>query len=241
MARALKMVNDLEEAPTPHLNSNSGKLRMRRPFDTRVTHITRWIAESGKALQPDRSQVERFLHMLDPGAHFFSFRTFSDTPYTRLPGRDPLERAIHAPLERCWDELVALNQEGAAVAVTVNASNGRGRGVMDIVRIRALFLDDDDPGARTLPLEPPPGITVESSPGRYHHYWLVQGLAPEDFVSAQRGVADRYGGDARACALNQAMALPGFWRRKRLGWPYQVRLLRELAADSEEPEFRGGL
>ncbi len=199
---------------------------MRRPFDAQVSHIARWIAESGGRLQPDREQAWRFLRLLDADADFFSFRTFSDTPYTRIPGGDPLERAIHGPLERCWTELAVLNRAGAAICVTINATNGRGRGPRDIVRVRAQFVDDDDPGVRTLPLSPPPAITVESSPGRYHHYWLVRELAPEEFVSAQVRLANRYGGDRKACAQNQAMALPGFWRRKSLRAVHQVRLLR---------------
>ena len=203
---------------------------MRRPFDTRVSHIACWIAETGMELQPDREQARRFLHLLDPDAGFFSFRTFSDTPYTRIRGGDPLERAIHAPLERCWAELTALNRAGAGVAVTINAGNGRGRRVEDIVRIRALFVDDDDPGARTLPLQPEPDITVQSSPGRFHHYWLTAGLPLDGFVPAQKGLARRFGTDPKVWVLNQAMALPGFWRRKRVGSPHQVRLLRGRAA-----------
>ena len=35
------------------------------------------------------------------------------------------------------------------------------------------------------------------------------------YVDALRRLAARYGGDDRVCALNQAMQLPGFWRRKR--------------------------
>ena len=95
-----------------------------------------------------------------------------------------------------------------------------------MVRVRALFVDDDDPEGRTLSLEPEPDITVQSSPGRYHHYWRVLGLALEAFAPAQVRLANRYGTDRRVCALNQAMTLPGFWRRKRLGVPYRTRLVR---------------
>ena len=199
---------------------------MRRPFDAQVRHIARWIAETGSKLQPDRAQAQRFLRLLDPDAGCFSFRSFSDTPYTRIPGSDPLERAIHGPLERCWAELAALNRAGAAICVTINATNGRGRRPRDIVRVRALFVDDDDPGSRAVPLAPPPDITVESSPGRYHHYWLVRELALEEFVPAQVRLANRYGCDRKVCALNQAMVLPGFWRRKSVGVVHQTRLLR---------------
>lgn len=211
---------------------------MRRPFDAQVSHIARWIAESGSRLQPDLAQAQYFLRLLDPEAGFFSFRTFSDTPYTRIPGSDPLERAIHGPPGRCWAELAALNQAGAAICVTVNATNGRGREPRDIERVRALFLDDDDPASRAVRLSPPADITVETSPGRYHHYWLVRELALEEFIPAQVRLANRCGGDRKVCALNQAMALPGFWRRKSVGGTHQTRLLRvrrEMPRDLRAP------
>ncbi len=198
---------------------------MHRPFDTRVSHIARWIAETGKRVLPDRAQARRFLRLLDPDAALFSFRTFSDTPYTRIPGSDPLERAIHGSLERCWAELTALNRAGAAICVTINATNGHGRRPRDVTRVRALFVDDDDPGSRAVLLSPPPDITVESSPGRYHHFWLVRDLVLEEFVPAQVRLANRYGTDRKVCSPNQAMALPGFWRRKSVGVVHQTRLL----------------
>jgi len=202
---------------------------MRRPFDRQVGHVALWLEERGRELEPDPVQARRFLELLDPDADFFSFRTFSETPYTRVPGGDPLERSIHAPFEQCWDELVGLNRAGAAVAVTINATNGRGRKIDDILRVRALFLDLDRPELCTKPLAPEPDISVESSPGRFHHYWLTSGMPPAEFVPAQRALARRYGGDHKVCALNQAMALPGFWRRKALGTVSQTRLPEPVA------------
>ena len=167
--------------------------------------------------------AQRFLHWLDPEAEEFAFRTFSDTCYTRLPGLDPLEREFHGSLLDCWDALVALNRAGAVAAVTINQTNGRGRGVADIVRVRALFLDDDrgmEPDLFTLP----PHCRVESSEHHNHYYWLVSGLETGVFVDVQRRLAARYGGDDRVCALNQAMQLPGFWRRKRGREPHIQRV-----------------
>jgi hypothetical protein len=187
---------------------------LRRPFDPRVTHIAAWLAQRGGSLHPDRKQADRFLRALDPDAGFFSFRTFSETPYTRLPGRDPLERAIHGSLASCWDELVALNRAGAAISVTVNATNGKGRAPGDIVRVRALFVDDDHPERRPDGLLPRAHISVQSSPGRFHHYWRVRDVSPQAFRRLQCRLAERFGTDHRVSAPNQSMALPGFWRRK---------------------------
>jgi hypothetical protein len=172
--------------------------------------------------------AEAFLARLDGDAAFFSFRTFSDTPYTRRLGGDPLEHAIHGSLQACWWELTALNQAGAAVAVTINQTSARGRAVDDIVRVRALFMDDDrgtDPGSFRLP----PHLRVITSERHNHYYWLVRDLEISDFKLNQSRLAARYDGDHRVTALNQAMQLPGFWRRKRISCPRMPRL--ELLSD----------
>ena len=182
--------------------------------DPCLSHVAAWLRHSGGLLAPRRELAARFLHWLDPDAEEFAFRTFSDTSYTRLPGLDPLERELHGSLSACWDDLVELNRSGAAVAVTINQTNGRGRGVADIKRVRALFLDDDRGMAPDL-FALPPHCRVESSEHHSHYYWLVSGLQTGVFVDALRRLASRFGGDDRVCALNQAMQLPGFWRRKR--------------------------
>ena len=190
--------------------------RFRR--DPCLDHVARWIAFRGGALIPDREMAETFLQRLDPRARRFSFRTFSDTEYTLAAARDPLERAMHGSLDDCWPELVRLSRAGAAVSVTVNETNGQGRTVGDIVRVRALFLDDDgggDVGRFSLS----PHLMVRTSASHCHYYWFVDGLSLASFEACQRQLAGRYGGDMRVCALNQSMQLPGLWRRKRVTQP----------------------
>ncbi|MES9896347.1 MAG: hypothetical protein ABW141_15770 [Candidatus Thiodiazotropha endolucinida] len=117
------------------------KRRYRR--DPCLSHVARWIASQGRRYPPDKGQAMRFLERLDPTAGFFSFRTFSDTEYSRSPGYDPLEKAVHGTLDACWEQLVTLNRQGAVVSVTINRTNGVGRGLSDIHQVRALFVDDD--------------------------------------------------------------------------------------------------
>ncbi|MEW8330145.1 MAG: hypothetical protein AB2651_18110 [Candidatus Thiodiazotropha sp.] len=199
---------------------------MKRLFkrDPNTSHIARWIEFQGRELQAQREESERFLMRLDPEAGYFSFRTFSDTGYTRSSTGDPLQQEIHGSLDACWHRLVALNRQGAVIAVTINHGNGRGRRSADIRRVRALFLDDDrgsDPGR--FPLKP--HLRVETSVGHNHFYWLVEGLPLQHFASCQQRLAERYQGDTRVQALNQAMQLPGFWRRKRITQPRLPRVL----------------
>jgi hypothetical protein len=188
-------------------------------LDPCVGQIAQWIAEQGRRLTPSFEQAQRFLLALDPEAERFSFRTFSDTAYTRLPGRDPLERALHGSLDDCWEELADLNRRGAAVSVTINLTNGQGRAPNDIERIRALFLDDDRPPQNLDRFTLPPQIQVQTSPGRFHHYWLINDLPLVRFSELQSRLAQYYGGDNKVMAVNQSMQLPGFWRRKSLTRP----------------------
>lgn len=193
--------------------------------DSCVSHVARWLAREGEKLDPDRFQVERFLERLDPGAERFSFRCFSDTEYTRLSGYDPLERELHGSLKQCWSELRELNRLGAAISVTVNQTNGTGRRVEDIQRVRALFLDYDrvsDPA----PFPLTPHLRVQTSSRHCHYYWFVDGVGLEVFQGAQRQLAERFQGDSRVCALNQSMQLPGFWRRKQAGSPCMPLLIQ---------------
>lgn len=197
------------------------KPRYRR--DPCHAHIAAWIAAQGYGYRPDRGEAERFLKGLDPEADSFSFRTFSDTEYTRSGPRDPLEMAIHGTLDGCWDHLENLNRLGAVISVTINRTSGQGRGVEDVEQVRALFLDDDRGGhPQRFPLKP--HIQVETSPGHYHHYWRVCWLPLRHFSSLQQRLARAYQGDSRVQALNQSMQLPGFWRRKSVTRPRLSRL-----------------
>ena len=194
--------------------------------DPCVAHVAAWIEQLGRSLIPDFDAAEAFLQALDPSVKYFSFRTFSDSPYTRHTGKDPLERAIHGGLKTCWDELVELNRRGAAVSVTINHTNGQGRTAADIEQVRALFLDDDGPPDRLDRFPLPPHIQVRTSPGHYHHYWRVEGMPLFSFCGLQQQLARRYGGDNKVMALNQSMQLPGIWRRKSLKRPVMSSIHR---------------
>jgi len=207
----------------------------RRP-DRHISHIAAWLQHTGSDCLPDRAQAERFLYWLDRSAGYFSFRTFSETPYTRLPGHDPLEHALHGSLDECWRELCALNRAGAVICVTINETDGTGREVEHIRRVRALYVDDDQPDRRVGGFALPPHLSVESSPGRYHHYWRVEGVSREQFPGMQQELARLYKTDHRVFGLNQSMGLSGFWRRKRLKESVQTKLRSVVERPSLSPD-----
>ena len=157
---------------------------------------------------------------LDPAATFFTFQTFDDNPERDDP---KLARILHGTLEARCSELVSLNNKGAGIFVTINATDGKGRTTENIVVVRGVFADLD--GA---PLEPVlrngrlPHIVVNSSPNRWHTYWRVAGMKLDDFGEVQKELARCFNGDPSVCDLPRVMRLPGFLHRKRE--PFLVRI-----------------
>jgi hypothetical protein len=163
----------------------------------------------------DITQAQRFVALIagDGGA---TFQTFDDS------GKRQLAHILQGTLKQHESRLQALNAQGAGVFLTVNESTGKGRCNANIIRVRALFLDTDGAAYPAhLPLEP--HIVVQSSPGRWHLYFLVNGVALENFGVMQAALADLYGTDSTITDLCRVMRLPGFFHRK--GHPVQVELL----------------
>jgi len=90
--------------------------------------------------------------------------------------------------------------------------------------VRAVFVDLD--GA---PLEPvltcglEPHIVCESSPGRFHAYWLCDDCPLDKFESVQRALARRFAGDGSVHDLPRVLRVPGFVHAK--GEPFLSHVL----------------
>jgi len=169
-------------------------------------------------LMPNLDTARAFLRTLD-STGVFSFATFPDS------GDEPhLRRRFHGPLDAALiAELVALNSSNAGVFVTVNELDGRGYCATNVTRVRAVFVDLD--GADVEPVlgwSLKPHMVVESSPGKWHAYWLVEGLPTAAFIGVQVALAHLFGGDPKVCDLPRVMRLPGFYHRK--GTSVQVAL-----------------
>ena len=109
----------------------------------------------------------------------------------------------------------------------VNEGDGKGRTESNVTRVRAHFVDLD--GA---PIEPvleagaPPNIVVESSPKKWHAYWLVSDSALPDFKPRQQTMAAQFAGDPSVNDLPRVLRMPGFWHLKET--PFQTRLVRPV-------------
>jgi hypothetical protein len=181
------------------------------------------------------SDTRQFLELLDPTTDNFTFQTIDDNSV-----RDDkrLLRTLHGSLDKMnrLNDLVSLNDRGAGVFITINQTTGRQRRKEDVVEIRSVFVDLD--GA---PLRPvydhhiQPQIIVETSPGKFHVYWLTYDVPLDDFRAIQLALAERFNGDQTVCDLPRVMRLPGFFHRKRE--PFQTRIIR---AD-DTPRYPGSI
>ncbi|MHB1926717.1 MAG: AAA family ATPase [Leptospirillum sp.] len=175
----------------------------------------------------DFTETESFLQALDPmGA--FTFQSFDDTPRKE----SYLAKVFHGSFSEHRDELARLNKTGAGIFVTVNKTDLRGRKAENITGIRAVFLDlDGAPLPSEWLLEP--HLIIESSPGRYHVYYLVEPGFPLDrFESVQKAIAARFNGDPAVSDLPRVMRITGFIHRK--GEPFRSRIVQD---HSLEPRY----
>lgn len=153
---------------------------------------------------PDLAVARRFLSLLDPDQNArWYFRTIPD-------GGGGKGRNYAGTLADVAIDLQVDNANGRGVFVVINAG---GHKTADITRVRAVWADFDSPNLpRTMPLKP--HIVVESSSGKYHAYWLVDGLPLDMFKSVQLAIATRCGSDPSVCDLPRVMRLPGFIHQK---------------------------
>jgi len=113
--------------------------------------------------------------------------------------------------------------QGSGVWVMVNEGDGQGRTAKNVVKIRALFIDLDgspwEPAAERLK----PHMRVESSPGRWHLYWLVGDCTLDEFTPIQKAIARRFNGDPACHDLPRVLRVPGFYHLK--GEPVMTKLI----------------
>lgn len=168
----------------------------------------------------DKNEALRFLGMLDPGETRFHFTTLDDDKSRSSP---TLIWDFFGTLEDAWPEIVARQQRGAGAFVVVNRTDGAGRrGHDNIASVRAVWHDDDAGTRPTFPLRP--DIVVESSPGKLHSYWLVDGLTVPEARGALSALVKQYGGDPGAQGVNRVLRLPGTLHLKNAAHPHAVRI-----------------
>lgn len=165
-------------------------------------------------------QAEAFLRHFD-GIH--TFQSFDDK------GKDAsLARHNSAQFEEIESKLLELNSRGAGIFFTVNETDGKGRKAENITRVRAIFVDLDGDDAReklsrVMSAAVPPSIVIESSPAKFHCYWLCFDCSKEQFPAVQKALAGKFQGDPAVNDLARVMRLPGFYHNKST--PFSTRVV----------------
>ena len=176
-------------------------------------------AETQPQSQIVLSEAKTFLTRLGKG-EIFTFQTFGEAN----KGDRTLSRISHGNIDQQYSALAQRNARGAGVFVMVNEGDAKGRKRENVRRVRAVFVDLD--GAPLNPVSQAalkPHITLESSPGKYHAYWLVTGLPLDAFSMTQIALANRFSGDPAVKDLPRVMRLPGFLHCKHT--PFQTKIL----------------
>lgn len=135
-------------------------------------------------------------------------------------------RILIGTLDQHFDELVRLNLAGAAISVVVNQTDLKGRKDENVVRIRALFTDDDNHRQKSIQFDPP-SFAILSKAGK-HKYYVINGLHLEEFKPLQQLLACEAETDPQVCDLGRAMRLAGFFHMKDPHDPFLVRIESEF-------------
>ncbi|WBX92819.1 DNA-primase RepB domain-containing protein [Pseudoxanthomonas mexicana] len=155
----------------------------------------------------DHAEAARLLRLI-AGDGPVTFQTFDDDD-TRKQRR--LAWQGHGTLTKYGVRLDSLNSDGAGVFFMVNEGDGKGRKARNVRTVRAVFADlDGAPLEPVLACELRPHAVVETSPGKFHAYWCVDGLPLELFKSVQKTIARRFGSDPSVNDLCRVTRLPGF-------------------------------
>lgn len=157
-----------------------------------------------------------YLTALEPRVETHEFCWRGDHP-------DGRRLQAYGTLEAMLPKLVERNEEGFGIFVTVNAIDvpsyegdyARRRSI-DVTRVRAVFADWDEPNRPIPPTLLQPSMYVQTSPGKYHIYWLVDDLPLLKFEQVQRGIAAWMGSDPTVIDLSRVLRVPGFLHTKDL-------------------------
>jgi hypothetical protein len=178
---------------------------------------------STQSSNPDNHQeeefvsVEQFLGLF--GGETQWFRCFSDKRGGTGSKFDALNQ-----FSKIKDRLHSLNDDGCGIFFIPNQTDGKGGADKNITGIRTVYIDLD--GA---PLQPvietglKPHAIIETSPGKWHVYWLVDGLQVKEFKAYQKELIRLFNSDKAVNNPSRVMRLPGFNHMKRE--PFMSRII----------------
>lgn len=190
-----------------------------------------------QTLSPEE-QCRRFVELVNPdGPRCFRILSPKSSGEKGLAFNEvfaPRQWQINQNGSTVYDSLNAWNERGRAVYMTVNkvdkgfAKDNGWKGVSNdnITAVNALFLDFDNPEAISLDdiksMEVVPSIVVETSPGKFHCYWLLKSndeIATGEFKQVQTALQAKFNAlkpDKKVKDLPRIMRVPGFIHSPKL-------------------------
>lgn len=171
------------------------------------------------------SEALRFLNML--GRTNFEFRVISDQKAGSAAESHLQLRRYIGTFDVHKSNLRQLNDQGFGIFVQVNGSDGQGNKAQNITETPCLFADLDGPPLENLQrLGLQPHAIIETSPGKYHAYWLIDGLTIQQFKPLQQRLAKLFDSDKAVVDLPRLMRLPGFMHMKNPQAPFLTHFIK---------------
>lgn len=168
----------------------------------------------------DLKQASKFLEILDEHAEFFTFQVFPDSESSSVR-----PEIIHSSLEQVSSKLEELNKLGAGIFVTINETDGNGRSLEHITRVRAYMADRD-----TEEFNPPtiePTAIIKTGNGE-HYYFILKEFsekAKKSYRVRQEGIIEIMKTDPSIKDLPRVMRLPGFYHCKDMENPKLITVI----------------
>lgn len=141
-------------------------------------------------------------------------------------GADAISR--RGSLADCWTDLCHHNLNGYGCFIVIAETDGQGCKMPNVRALRAVYADLDSIDAHqryemACQWQPAPSFAVQSSPGRWHVYWLVEPFTDTArFTTLQRKIAVQFNGDPKVCDATRLMRLSGTLHLKT-ATPHLVR------------------
>lgn len=171
------------------------------------------------------ASAELYLNTLDPRTDQHIFFTCPDQKETK---NSEITGHLIGSFQQHFGELSRRSMLGAAVYVTVNATDLKGRKKSNMSRPRAIWQEADEPGVPIPSL--PPNMVVGTSPGKFHRYWLLDPKEPspswEEWDAVMARMVMDFGSDKNAKDRCRVLRLPGFPHQKDPARPFIVDLIR---------------
>jgi len=111
-------------------------------------------------------------------------------------------------------EIKPLNKIGFGIYFTVNKFPAGQRKKNKVLRVRAVWVEDDDSGKLITDWPLPPSIVVNSSKNKYHYYWLTNTKKYDEFERVMQTMVDEHNCDKKARDISRVLRVPSTYHHK---------------------------